>query len=111
MSEFNKLHEHLRECVDNDHLVCMTSDGVEFSLIEYALGLSVNAKREHDQLLRTIKEKDKVISELSDLVFSAFREGYAIGFNDGIKNNSCDPSQWEGSYSMRELSRIKQSKE
>lgn len=66
MSEFDKLHGHLRECVDNDDNTGITEDGIEFNIFEWAFGLSVKAKKEHDRLVDTITEQDKVISELVD---------------------------------------------
>ena len=51
MSEFDELHEHLKECVDSDYHTGITEDGVEFNIFEWAFGLSVKAKREHDNLV------------------------------------------------------------
>lgn len=78
MSEFNKLHEHLRECVekectDDAYLVCMTENGDEFSLMEYSLGLSVNAKKEHEQLRQdseTLKSIGEFVSKKLDYLHS-----------------------------------------
>jgi hypothetical protein len=70
MSEFNKLHEHLRECFDSDSFISATEDGVEFNMYEWAFALSVDAKREHDRLteenkrlLAALSESQKIISE------------------------------------------------
>lgn len=50
MSEFEKLFNHLKECVDNDDNTGITEDGIEFNLFEWSFGLAVKAKKEYDRL-------------------------------------------------------------
>jgi hypothetical protein len=66
MSEFNKLHEHLRECVDseNDSFIGITEDGVEFNMYEFAFALSVCAKREHDRLVEENRQLREFLESL-----------------------------------------------
>ncbi|AVR75862.1 hypothetical protein ValSw33_38 [Vibrio phage ValSw3-3] len=68
MSEFNELHEHLKECVDNDLYTGITQDGVEFNIFEWAFGLSVKAKKEHDSLVEIANKHATRADELYEFV-------------------------------------------
>lgn len=65
MSEFNKLHEHLKECVDsdNDSFVGITEDGIEFNMFEWAFSLSLNAKKEVESILSDRQDAISLMSK------------------------------------------------
>lgn len=64
MSESNKLHEHLRECVDSDNFTSVSNCGVEFNMFDWAYGLSIKAQREHEQLNYKIEQLHKELNKL-----------------------------------------------
>lgn len=78
MSEFNKLHEHLKECVDNDLHTGITEDGVEFNIFEWAFGLSVKAKKEHDSLVEIATKHATRADELYEALESTNKELYFV---------------------------------
>lgn len=67
MSEFNELYEHLKQCVDSDNksFIGVSEDGVEFHMFEWAFGLAVKAKSEHDKL---VEDNAKLHAEKAELI-------------------------------------------
>lgn len=111
MSDFEKLYENLKECVDsdNDSFIGVTEDGVEFNMYEYAFILAVGAKREFD----TLRQQN---AELAELVRESFIEGCRSGYSSGLNygqswsssNSTSSPDEdWAYSDSKELLSKIK----
>lgn len=62
MSKFDELHEHLQKCVDSNNPNHIAEvDGVEFNVFEWAFGLSVQAKKEHDGLVELVSKLESAL--------------------------------------------------